>query len=145
MIGGSYDYLYCKVEEMADRVGRGNSPERQRFAEHLRRVAKAMHAIEWVDSCVWAAGDENEAIRAVFDPSANAAVDIACAERKMLDAFARADALRSAHIRVAAYGNRSGTEPTAYREAEQARLDSLRIADTWLALVEARDAKGGGA
>lgn len=48
MSGGSYDYLYCMVEGMADRIVQsGGTPERQRFAKHLRRVARAMHALIW--------------------------------------------------------------------------------------------------
>lgn len=144
MSGGSYDYLYCKVEEMADRIG--NTPERQRFAKHLRRVAKAMHAIEWVDSCDWGKGDENAPIRAVFDPVENVALDhdaaIAEAERRMNDSYARwhrlsdqsetADDQRHIHALAS--------------EASHARVKWLGDLDEWftrLVEAEARDAKGG--
>ena len=50
MSGGSYDYLYHKVEEVADQLDGDRSPLRRAFAEHLHKVAKALHDIEWVDS-----------------------------------------------------------------------------------------------
>lgn len=65
MSGGSMDYLYSKVEEAASQM-RGGNPLREAFKAHLEKVAKALHDIEWVDSCDYGDGDENEAIRAVF-------------------------------------------------------------------------------
>ena len=62
MSGGSMNYLYSKLEYEAD--FEADTPEREAFAEHLKLVAKALHDIEWVDSCDYGAGDENEAIRA---------------------------------------------------------------------------------
>jgi hypothetical protein len=64
MSGGSYDYAYGRVAEMADRL-EGNSPdspERMAFVAHLRKVAKAMRDIEWVDSSDKSPGDEMAAI-----------------------------------------------------------------------------------
>lgn len=61
MSGGSMYYLYRKVE---DAEFEQDTPERKRFAEHLQKVAKALHDIEWVDSCDYGLGDEDEAIRA---------------------------------------------------------------------------------
>ena len=72
MSGGSYDYSYRRVEEFAESLeadqrrveGRDKyaTQERAEFAALLRVVAKAMHDIEWVDSCDYGAGDENDAI-----------------------------------------------------------------------------------
>lgn len=62
MSGGSMNYLYSRIEWEAD--FETDTPERIAFAEHLKLVAKALHDIEWVDSCDYGAGDENEAIRA---------------------------------------------------------------------------------
>ena len=71
MSGGSYDYLYSRVEEAADALaGRNPTPTRRAFAAHLRLVAKAMHDIEWVDSCDYCDGDEDAAIRACIAPGA---------------------------------------------------------------------------
>jgi len=62
MSGGSMNYLFSKLEYEAD--FETDTPERIAFAEHLKLVAKALHDIEWVDSCDYGVGDENEAIRA---------------------------------------------------------------------------------
>lgn len=67
MSGGSYNYAYLRVEDFEDELTESKeSPQRMIFAKLLVLVAKAMHDIEWVDSCDYASGDENEAIDAVF-------------------------------------------------------------------------------
>jgi hypothetical protein len=64
MSGGSYDYIFGKIADTAGQiVKRKDTPLRRAFAEHLKLVAEAMHAVEWVDSCNWCPGDEDEAIR----------------------------------------------------------------------------------
>lgn len=51
MSGGAYDYATFKVTEMADSLrGRDTDPLRRAFADHLRKVADAMYAVEWEDS-----------------------------------------------------------------------------------------------
>lgn len=52
MSGGSYDYAFCKVEDMASSMCKAEncSSLRKAFAKHLRLVATAMKTIEWVDS-----------------------------------------------------------------------------------------------
>lgn len=62
MSGGSMNYLYCRLEN--DASFSQHTPERRAFAAHLKLVAKALHDIEWVDSCDYGPGDENKAIRA---------------------------------------------------------------------------------
>ena len=63
MSGGSYDYAYGKIEDLAGEI-MPTTPLRKAFKTHLRKVAKACHDIEWVDSCDCGPGDEDEAIRA---------------------------------------------------------------------------------
>ena len=63
MSGGSYDYAYGKIEDLAGEI-RPTTPLRKAFKTHLRKVAKACNDIEWVDSCDCLPGDEDEAIRA---------------------------------------------------------------------------------
>lgn len=66
MSGGSYDYLYGKVDDMADSiVHRRPSNLRRMFADHLRLVSHAMHEIEWNDSGD-GADDEDMAIKTVL-------------------------------------------------------------------------------
>ncbi len=62
MSGGSMNYLYSRIE--MDATFEQNTPLRKAFAKHLEMVCKALHDIEWVDSCDYGPGDENEAIRA---------------------------------------------------------------------------------
>jgi len=63
MSGGSYDYAYCKVADMADQLSHSGSNERKAFARLLRNVAQAMHDVEWVDSGDMCKGDESKAIQ----------------------------------------------------------------------------------
>lgn len=78
MSGGSYDYAYRRVEEFADALENGvtgdgmsrptgfaNSLDRLGFAAHLRKVANAMKAIEWVDSGDCSPPHDTHAIHAV--------------------------------------------------------------------------------
>ena len=65
MSGGSYDYAYFKVEEFA-RSLRCNTPQRKAFRTLCDKVAKAMHDIEWVDSCDYGEGDDIKAINAAL-------------------------------------------------------------------------------
>lgn len=69
MSGGSYNYAYRHVEEMAEQLCHSQSPIRRAFAAHLLKVSQAMHDIEWVDSCDKGPGDEVEAIKACFTDS----------------------------------------------------------------------------
>jgi len=63
MSGGSYDYLYRKMEEAALRLLSKDQPlYRQAFGDLLIRCSNAMHEIEWVDSNDKSEGDDEEAI-----------------------------------------------------------------------------------
>ena len=69
MSGGSYDYAYNQVEEIARNIqSNAGTPLRRAFAKHLERVAQALHDIEWVDSGDYGQGDEIKAINAVINP-----------------------------------------------------------------------------
>lgn len=72
MSGGSWDYVYYKFEEVADRLRSEGRIERRAFGDLVARVAKAMHDIEWVDSCDMGPGDEVAAIRAALGGDAAA-------------------------------------------------------------------------
>lgn len=79
MSGGSMNYLYIRLEDEADFAK--NTVERKAFAEHLKRVAKALHDIEWVDSNDYSPGDENESIRACLSSTATLEIAIRGAVR----------------------------------------------------------------
>jgi hypothetical protein len=65
MSGGSYEYICYKIEEI-ELSGKDKSPRRAAFQRLLKKVAEAMHDIEWVDSYDKSPGDENEAIDECF-------------------------------------------------------------------------------
>ena len=74
MSGGSWDYLYSRIEDAGDRLVGSKCVKRATLGRLMLRVAEAMHAIEWVDSCDWGQGDELEHIENVlkFDVSKEA-------------------------------------------------------------------------
>ncbi len=65
MSGGSYNYAYSHIENLAVEIQPKNAL-RKAFIKHLMKVAKAAHDIEWVDSSDKSEGDEDVAIRAVL-------------------------------------------------------------------------------
>ncbi len=93
MSGGSFNYSYRHVEDMANDLRQATPLERV-FAAHLDKVAKAMKAVEWVTSSDWGEGDADEAMRAVVSPTDELKVATA-------DALDAADVLRSAIDRAA--------------------------------------------
>lgn len=84
MSGGSMNYLYSKIEYEATFAL--DTPERKAFKKHLELVAKALKAIEWVDSCDNSPGHETAFIRACLAPGAalEAAIEDAHAAAKVL-------------------------------------------------------------
>lgn len=73
MSGGSYEYAYHRIEELAADI-RATTALRKAFKAHLVKVAKACHDIEWVDSCDYSPGDEDDAIRACLGEATDALV-----------------------------------------------------------------------
>jgi 2-hydroxychromene-2-carboxylate isomerase len=70
MSGGSWDYLYERMEDAAGRLLSSDDNDRRAFGRLMRKCAKAMHDIEWVDSCDYGEGDELVAIRAALGANA---------------------------------------------------------------------------
>lgn len=65
MSGGSYDYAYTRVDDMAGSLRDvATDPLRRAFKAHLLKVAKAMRDVEWEDSCDGA--DWQTSVRAVL-------------------------------------------------------------------------------
>lgn len=77
MSGGSMNYLYSQIENAGFKC---HTPERKAFSAHLAKVARALHDIEWVDSCDYGDGDENEAILACLGEHATLEAAIKAAE-----------------------------------------------------------------
>ena len=108
MSGGSMEYLSFKVEDASFRE---DTPERKAFRAHLRKVAEAMHKIEWNDSGDGADG-ESEAIRACIGDGSvlDTAIDQAHEAAKVLRAeLERACAGKRPNANV------TGAEPQAER------------------------------
>jgi len=68
MSGGSWDYLCYKMEDAAKNLLTEKCIYRRSFGDWMRLAAKAMHDIEWVDSCDYGEGDELEAIKKIVNP-----------------------------------------------------------------------------
>jgi len=69
MSGGSLDYAYQKVEDAAEAIeSRSKKLIHRAFANHLRKVAKALHDIEWVLSADYSDGDDQESIMMCLSP-----------------------------------------------------------------------------
>ena len=66
MSGGSWDYFYGRLEDVASRLQCERDPLRKAFGSHLQKCAKALHDIEWVDSSDCSPGDEVESIKAAL-------------------------------------------------------------------------------
>ena len=65
MSGGSLDYVSEKVEDAASVIeASAENNEHRAFAAHLRKVAVALHDVEWVFSCDNVRGSEVAAIMA---------------------------------------------------------------------------------
>jgi hypothetical protein len=67
MSGGSMEYLYLKVQDTAEDLQQSKCKLRRAFGNHLVKVAKALHDIEWIDS--GDGGDERASIEIVLGTS----------------------------------------------------------------------------
>lgn len=70
MSGGSWEYLYLRLEDAANRLLTDRAPERRALGRHLQLMATALHDIEWVDSCDYGRGDDRKAIDAALGSAA---------------------------------------------------------------------------
>lgn len=91
MSGGSYNYKYLNVAELADEIEmRANGKaHRIAFAKHMRDVAEACRAIEWKDSCDY---DETEELRLITHALDRGAIEAAALVeiRTVLDSLRKA-------------------------------------------------------
>lgn len=70
MSGGSWEYIYSKVDDAADQLVESKLPIRRAFGKHLKLVATALHDIEWVDSGDYSKGGEAKSIEAALGSNA---------------------------------------------------------------------------
>ena len=74
MSGGSWQYFYGQLEDIATRLQSERDPVRKAFGSHLQLCAKALHDIEWVDSGDYGEKREVESIRMALGKDASVAV-----------------------------------------------------------------------
>ena len=63
MSGGSWDYAYRGVEDVARKLTYERNENRAELGKALLVFAEALHAIEWCDSCDWSSEQEDEAVK----------------------------------------------------------------------------------
>lgn len=86
MSGGSLDYGYQRVRDLAEAIERrADRAEHRAFAAHLHKVAEAAKALEWVWSGDRGPGDEIDLIKAVVDGSAVSAEHLSELARRAND------------------------------------------------------------
>lgn len=86
MSGGSLDYVCYKVEEAADTIMvRATCFEHKTFAFLLKKIAKALHDLEWVFSLDYGPGDEMESLMAIISPNMLLDQSIKEAKQTLLD------------------------------------------------------------
>jgi hypothetical protein len=67
MSGGSYNYIYTRLEDLANEIKNTETDYRRATLKQLLlRLSVAMHDVEWVDSCDFGPGDDHEALDALF-------------------------------------------------------------------------------
>jgi hypothetical protein len=74
MSGGSWDYVYYKIQDAVDGLVNDPTPLRRALGRKLEPFVKALHDIEWVDSNDYGKGQDEEAIRAALGENAEAMI-----------------------------------------------------------------------
>jgi hypothetical protein len=67
MSGGSWNYVFCKIEDAAFELKRSECLYRRILGNQMELISKAMHDIEWVDSCDYSKGDEMKALKEAIE------------------------------------------------------------------------------
>lgn len=92
MSGGSLNYAFSSLEDTVGEIRRqAETPLHHAFADHLVKVAKALHDIEWLFSGDYGAGQEVEAIKACLP-----------ADAEIMSAIGRAEATSADLLRLLA-------------------------------------------
>lgn len=74
MSGGSWDYFYSKLEDVAVRLKCEDTPLRRAFGTHLIACSAALKAIEWSDSGDTEMGSDEALIEAALGKNKDALV-----------------------------------------------------------------------
>ena len=71
MSGGSLNYAYRDMEDIAIKLCDGTNPLHKAFGRHLHLVAKALHDVEWALSGDYGDNQEIKAIEKVLQSDVN--------------------------------------------------------------------------
>lgn len=71
MSGGSWEYAFLKIEDIADNLEASDCIHRRALGAYLRPAVNALHDIEWVDSFDLKKGEEIAAIKKCLGPRSN--------------------------------------------------------------------------
>lgn len=90
MSGGSWEYFFGRLDDVADRLKAESCPLRRALGSRLKLAATALHAIEWVDSCDRSKGSELDDIRAALgkDAEFDALAELVADAKRVRDAIA---------------------------------------------------------
>jgi hypothetical protein len=64
MSGGSWDYVYHRINEAGDRLCNEKDPLRRSLGKKVNELAEVMRTIEWVDSGDSSSPEDTDAIKA---------------------------------------------------------------------------------
>lgn len=67
MSGGSWEYFYSRLDNVADQLIGQEDPLRILLGHRLKLCAEALHDIEWVDSCDYSKGDDHASIKVALE------------------------------------------------------------------------------
>lgn len=70
MSGGSWDYVFYKFEDVAERLLAEQNPARRALGKQVALIAKALHDIEWVDSGDYGRDGDEKAIQSALGANA---------------------------------------------------------------------------
>lgn len=70
MSGGSWDYVFYKFQDVAEKLLNEQSPSRRALGKQVELIAAALHDIEWVDSGDYSANGDEDAIQAALGSNA---------------------------------------------------------------------------
>lgn len=74
MSGGSWDYAYSNIADIAERLTSDSTIKRRVLGKLVMLTSKALHDIEWVDSGDYSPGDDYDAIDACLKFKTNGAI-----------------------------------------------------------------------
>jgi hypothetical protein len=112
MSGGSWEYLYSKIDDAADTLIQGKEPLRRAFGKKMKLYAAAMHDIEWVDSGDYGEGEEVESIEKALGEDA----DNLMTSELIAEATALKDKLEQVSEKLMRHNNRMNHDQKRRRE-----------------------------